>query len=83
MGPKKQAAALIPVKRDALKGKKVIITGEIDGQSRKSAEQILINAGATIEKSLNKASFWATNPFLATLTDYTSITAEGRVGCVR
>jgi BRCT domain type II-containing protein len=51
---KKGAVAPIPVRRDALKGKSVIITGEIDGQTRKSAEQILINAGATIEKSLNK-----------------------------
>ena len=31
-----------------------IITGEIEGQSRKAAEQILVNAGAKIEKSLNK-----------------------------
>lgn len=51
---KKTAAAPISVRPDALKGKSVIITGEIDGQTRKSAEQILINAGATIEKSLNK-----------------------------
>jgi NAD-dependent DNA ligase len=53
MAPKTDTAA-ISVRSDALAGEQVIITGEIDGQSRKSAEQILINAGATIEKSLNK-----------------------------
>lgn len=56
MPPKKAAAAAPPisVKPNALKGKSVIITGEIDGLKRKDAEQILIDAGATIEKSLNK-----------------------------
>jgi BRCT domain type II-containing protein len=54
MGPKKEAAAPISVKSDALKGKSVIITGEIEGRTRKAAEQILIDAGAKIEKSLNK-----------------------------
>ncbi|PSN63652.1 hypothetical protein BS50DRAFT_85745 [Corynespora cassiicola Philippines] len=54
MGPKKQTAAPIPVRSDALAGTSIIITGEIEGQSRKAAEQILINAGAKIEKSLNK-----------------------------
>ncbi|KAF2865298.1 hypothetical protein BDV95DRAFT_612692 [Massariosphaeria phaeospora] len=54
MGPKKEAAAPIPVVRDALKDKSVIISGNIEGYTRKAAEQILINAGATIEKSLNK-----------------------------
>ncbi|KAF2259069.1 hypothetical protein CC78DRAFT_586394 [Lojkania enalia] len=45
---------LISVKPGALKGTSLIVTGDIPGQSRKSAQQILINAGATIEKSLNK-----------------------------
>ena len=55
MPPKKStAAAPIPVKPDALKGKSVIVTGEIEGYSRKAAEEILVNAGAKIEKSLNK-----------------------------
>lgn len=56
MPPKKPSTApvSIPVKPDALKGKSVIITGDIEGQTRKSAEQILVNAGAKIEKSLNK-----------------------------
>jgi len=53
MAPKKDTAA-ISVRSDALAGEKCIVTGEIAGQSRKSAEQVLINAGATIEKSLNK-----------------------------
>ena len=53
MPPKKDTAS-IAVRPDALAGEKCIITGEIDGMSRKAAEQILINAGATIEKSLNK-----------------------------
>ncbi|KAF2257084.1 hypothetical protein BU26DRAFT_35917 [Trematosphaeria pertusa] len=52
--PPKTATASISIQPNALAGKKCIITGEIPGQSRKSAEQILINAGATIEKSLNK-----------------------------
>lgn len=55
MPPKKSAAAAaISVKSGALKGKSVIITGEIDGLSRKEAEQVLMDAGAKIEKSLNK-----------------------------
>jgi len=54
MPPKKAAAPTIAVKPNALKGKSVIVTGEIDGYSRKAAEEILINAGAVIEKSLNK-----------------------------
>ncbi|KAL5387606.1 hypothetical protein DPSP01_003401 [Paraphaeosphaeria sporulosa] len=53
MAPKK-AAPSISVRPDALSDEKCIITGEIDGFKRKEAEQILINAGATIEKSLNK-----------------------------
>lgn len=53
MAPKKDMAS-ISVRPDALAGEKCIITGDIDGQTRKTAEQILINAGATIEKSLNK-----------------------------
>jgi BRCT domain type II-containing protein len=53
MAPKK-AAPSISVRPDALSGEKCIITGEIEGFKRKEAEQILINAGATIEKSLNK-----------------------------
>ncbi|KAF1962990.1 hypothetical protein CC80DRAFT_102262 [Byssothecium circinans] len=53
MAPKTDTVS-ISVRSDALEGDRVIITGEIGGQSRKSAEQILINAGATIEKSLNK-----------------------------
>jgi BRCT domain type II-containing protein len=53
MAPKK-AAPSISVRHDALSGEKCIITGEIEGFKRKEAEQILINAGATIEKSLNK-----------------------------
>lgn len=53
MAPKK-AAPSISVRTDALADEKCIITGEIDGFKRKEAEQILINAGATIEKSLNK-----------------------------
>jgi len=53
MAPKKDTAT-ISVRPDGLAGQKCIITGEIDGMSRKAAEQILINAGATIEKSLNK-----------------------------
>jgi NAD-dependent DNA ligase len=53
MPPKKDTAS-ISVRPDGLAGEKCIITGEIDGMSRKAAEQILINAGATIEKSLNK-----------------------------
>ncbi|KAJ4297765.1 hypothetical protein N0V90_005660 [Kalmusia sp. IMI 367209] len=53
MAPKKDTAT-IAVRSDALVGKKCIVTGEIPGFSRKSAEAILINAGATIEKSLNK-----------------------------
>ncbi|KAF2636538.1 hypothetical protein P280DRAFT_473086 [Massarina eburnea CBS 473.64] len=51
MAPK---PAAISVRSDALAGEKVVITGEIDGYSRKAAEQVLVNAGATIEKSLNK-----------------------------
>ncbi|KAF2464842.1 uncharacterized protein BDR25DRAFT_318838 [Lindgomyces ingoldianus] len=51
---KKEAPAAIPVKRNALKGTSIIITGDIEGQTRSSASQVLINAGATIEKSLNK-----------------------------
>jgi hypothetical protein len=54
MPPKKSAAPTIAVKPNALKGKSVIVTGEIDGYSRKAAEEILVNAGAVIEKSLNK-----------------------------
>jgi BRCT domain type II-containing protein len=54
MPPKKETAPSIAVRRDALKGKSVIITGEIEGRSRKAAEEILVNAGAKIEKSLNK-----------------------------
>jgi BRCT domain type II-containing protein len=54
MASKKAGPVSITVNPTALKGKSCIITGEIDGQTRKSAEQILINAGATIEKSLNK-----------------------------
>ena len=53
MAPKGDTVS-ITVRRDALAGEKVVIIGEIEGQSRKSAEQILINAGATIEKSLNR-----------------------------
>ncbi|KAJ4356014.1 uncharacterized protein N0V89_004040 [Didymosphaeria variabile] len=53
MAPKK-AAPSISVRPDALSDEKCIITGEIEGFKRKEAEQILINAGATIEKSLNK-----------------------------
>lgn len=53
MAPKK-APASIAVRSDALSGEKCIITGEIDGFKRKEAEQVLIDAGATIEKSLNK-----------------------------
>lgn len=53
MPPKKETPS-ISVRSDALAGEKCIITGEIDGLSRKAAEQVLINAGATIEKSLNK-----------------------------
>ena len=52
--PPKKAAPSVSVRPDALAGEKCIITGEIDGFKRKEAEQILINAGATIEKSLNK-----------------------------
>lgn len=54
MGPKKETAPPIAVQPHALKGQNVIITGEIEGRSRKAAEQILIDAGAKIEKSLNK-----------------------------
>lgn len=53
MAPKK-AAPSISVRPDALSDEKCVITGEIEGFKRKEAEQILINAGATIEKSLNK-----------------------------
>ncbi|KAL5420923.1 hypothetical protein PMIN04_006023 [Paraphaeosphaeria minitans] len=53
MAPKK-AAPSISVRPNALSDEKCIITGDIDGFKRKDAEQILINAGATIEKSLNK-----------------------------
>lgn len=53
MAPKKDTET-ISVRPNALAGQKCIITGDIDGQSHKSAEQILTNAGATIEKSLNK-----------------------------
>ncbi|KAL1605404.1 DNA replication factor C complex subunit Rfc1 [Paraconiothyrium brasiliense] len=53
MAPKK-AAPSISVRPDALSDEKCIITGEIEGFKRKEAEQILIDAGATIEKSLNK-----------------------------
>jgi BRCT domain type II-containing protein len=49
------AAPAIKVRANALKGEKCIITGDIEGMKRKEAEQILINAGATIEKSLNKS----------------------------
>lgn len=52
--PPKKAAPSISVKPDALAGEKCVITGEIDGFKRKEAEQILVDAGATIEKSLNK-----------------------------
>jgi NAD-dependent DNA ligase len=52
--PPKKDTATISVRPDGLAGEKCIITGEIDGMTRKAAEQILINAGATIEKSLNK-----------------------------
>ncbi|KAF2712550.1 hypothetical protein K504DRAFT_206704 [Pleomassaria siparia CBS 279.74] len=52
--PPKSSAAPIAVKPNALKGKSLIVTGEIEGYNRKAAEAILINAGATIEKSLNK-----------------------------
>jgi NAD-dependent DNA ligase len=52
--PPKKDTATISVRPDGLAGQKCIITGEIDGMSRKAAEQILMNAGATIEKSLNK-----------------------------
>ncbi|PVI05823.1 hypothetical protein DM02DRAFT_650492 [Periconia macrospinosa] len=52
MPPKKQET--IAVRSDGLTGEKLIITGEIQGQTRKSAEQVLKNAGATFEKSLNK-----------------------------
>jgi BRCT domain type II-containing protein len=60
MAPKRAAAAApaapaIKVRANALKGEKCIITGDIEGMKRKEAEQILINAGATIEKSLNKS----------------------------
>ncbi|KAF2655300.1 hypothetical protein K491DRAFT_678999 [Lophiostoma macrostomum CBS 122681] len=54
MPPKKETAPAISVRGDALKGKSVIITGEIEGRSRKAAEEILVKAGAKIEKSLNK-----------------------------
>lgn len=52
MPPKKSVA--VAVRSNALNGERCIVTGEIPGQSRKSAEQILKDAGATIEKSLNK-----------------------------
>ena len=52
---KKEPQKTISVRPDALAGKHMIITGEIEGQTRKSAQQILINAGAIIEKSLNKS----------------------------
>lgn len=54
MPPKKDTTPLIAVNFDAVKDKSVIITGEISGLSRKAAEQVLIDAGAKIEKSLNK-----------------------------
>jgi BRCT domain type II-containing protein len=46
--------ASFPVKPDALVGKHVIITGEIDGYARSAAQKFLTDAGATFEKSLNK-----------------------------
>ncbi|CAI6339384.1 unnamed protein product [Periconia digitata] len=52
MPPKKSVA--IPVRSDGLAGEKVIVTGEVKGQTRSSAAQVLKDAGATIEKSLNK-----------------------------
>ncbi|KAF2116823.1 hypothetical protein BDV96DRAFT_35491 [Lophiotrema nucula] len=53
MGPKKESTA-ISVRPDALKGTSVVVTGEIEGQTRKSAELILGKAGAAVEASLNK-----------------------------
>lgn len=41
-------------KSSALAGKNVIITGEIEGHKRAAANKILEDAGAKIEKSLNK-----------------------------
>ncbi|KAF2017194.1 hypothetical protein BU24DRAFT_448926 [Aaosphaeria arxii CBS 175.79] len=54
MPPKKAAASRISVKPNALEGVSVIITGDIEGQTRSSANEILSTSGAIIEKSLNK-----------------------------
>ena len=58
MAPKKAAApsASIPnVQPNALKGKTVIITGDVEGFTRVIAQKVLESAGATFAKSLNKS----------------------------